>query len=496
MSDIKRCLYKGVTLILVILGCSSSLALTAHSIVSASTGSQQPATPINVFLPLVMNSYIPDSAIRTTYVPYFNDPNLMQDKFAEMGIFWFGKVNSTENYTDVRVGFNNTALYVYSATFDRFLWYNTNPQLPADLVKWDSVSLYLNTDANTPSAPTQNSYRFDAELNWYETPRTRWQAVYQGDGTKWNLVNIPFTTLSAWRGNGLNSSLDNRGWAMTFTIPFSSLGLSNRPADGTPWRIGMVVHDRDDAAGAPIADKIWPESFVSTSPYSWARLIYGNPPVYTPPAYNAPGTTVVRHKLNGAVVPDADVGGTMQNLCPGDPNFIWNLWGNQTNPYATGIIIQNQSNVDDWPCFAKYYITFPLDQIPAGKVIVSAKVVLYEWGGSDQELAVPSLIQVFTVKEDWNETTLSWNNAPMVLLPLSQTWVKVTGGVPWPGIPYEWDVSRGVADAYLTHTPLRLVFYEADSAFHSGKYFNSSNVDDWNEKGRPTLNITWGNPGQ
>jgi len=33
------------------------------------------------------------------------------------------------------------------------------------------------------------------------------------------------------------------------------------------------------------------------------------------------------------------------------------------------------------------------------------------------------------------------------------------------------------------------VLYEADSAYHSGKYFTSSDTGDWNEAGRPTLQV-------
>jgi hypothetical protein len=40
--------------------------------------------------------------------------------------------------------------------------------------------------------------------------------------------------------------------------------------------------------------------------------------------------------------------------------------------------------------------------------------------------------------------------------------------------------------------PLRLALYEADSAYHSGKYFVTSNTGDWNAVARPTLAVVWG----
>jgi hypothetical protein len=59
-------------------------------------------------------------------------------------------------------------------------------------------------------------------------------------------------------------------------------------------------------------------------------------------------------------------------------------------------------------------------------------------------------------------------------------------------VPYTWDISRAVAAAYTAGGPLRLVLYSADSDYHSGKYFVSSDTQDWNETGRPTLQITLG----
>jgi hypothetical protein len=76
--------------------------------------------------------------------------------------------------------------------------------------------------------------------------------------------------------------------------------------------------------------------------------------------------------------------------------------------------IQNQIDVADWPCFSKYYIIFPLDNIPAGKAIISAKLTLYQFGNAG-DLNDPdprnrphaSLIQVLNVAEEWDEMTIS-----------------------------------------------------------------------------------------
>jgi hypothetical protein len=64
----------------------------------------------------------------------------------------------------------------------------------------------------------------------------------------------------------------------------------------------------------------------------------------------------------------------------------------------------------------------------------------------------------------------------------------------WPGVPHIWNVSKAVADAYRENTSLQLVFYSSDSDYHSGKYFVASETGDWNATGRPTLEVTYGDP--
>jgi hypothetical protein len=182
----------------------------------------------------------------------------------------------------------------------------------------------------------------------------------------------------------------------------------------------------------------------------------------------------------------------------------WTDWGervyyafleNNTSVEYGDFNIQNQSDIADWPCFSKYYVTFPLDAVPSGKTIVSAKLAMYQFGNSDPVHATPSLIQVLTVGDAWNETTLNWNNAPLALENVSRAWVDpLPGFAGFPGVRREWDVSRAVAQAYTSGSPLRLVLYSADDDYNSGKYFVSSDTGDWNATGRPTLQVVWGNP--
>jgi hypothetical protein len=56
----------------------------------------------------------------------------------------------------------------------------------------------------------------------------------------------------------------------------------------------------------------------------------------------------------------------------------------------------------------------------------------------------------------------------------------------------QWDVSRAVAEAYAAGQPARLALYAADSALHGGKYFRTSDFEEYGQEDRPTLLVTWG----
>ena len=430
-----------------------------------------------------------------THSPKVNAPHFDgEDNFSERAIFWFGQVNTTDNYTDVRVGYTEKELLVHLSVFDRLLWYNPTPSSD-DLSSWDAVELYINLGGNNGNSPGISSYRFVRQLNWWEESE-KWQAGYQGNGTSWVISPISFTTASGWRGNAPNDNTDDRGWSIGFKIPFTNLGLASPPDQGSVWGLALVLHDRDNASGSPIADKSWPEEINILSPETWGQLSFGLSN-FSPPDVSHEGITSIRHKLNGANVPDAHVGG--HTVCGQDysPDFF-DGWGDVNYAGSEQINIQNQSDVADWPCYSKYYVTFPLDSIPNDIEIISATLTLHLFGnagGGSWGDAPDSLIQVLTVAEDWNEATLTWNNAPLAMENVNRTWVYPIDEFPgWPGVPYEWDVSKAVAESYALGEPLRLAIYSADSGQHSGKYFVSSDTGDWNEVGRPLLEVHWGRP--
>ncbi len=465
----------------------TSLALLLLAL-AAPTLAVVASAPNTLYLPLVAGSLAgtgPASAPRVN-APYYPVTNLDR-RFGELAIFWFGAVTPTRNYADVRIGHNDTELYVYVAVFDRRLWYDYSPEV-TDLDAWDAVTLFL--DPAPASSLDASSHQFVAQLSG--DGGSAYQAAYRASRGSWSAATTPFTTRPGWRGEQLNDDTDDRGWAMTFRVPFASLGLSERPSLGTTWRMAVVLHDRDDLAGSPIVDQVWPPGANLSAPLSWGTLGFGVPG-YTPPTTTSREIIVIRQGLGGAVVPDAAVGGG--TVC-GDGLDFWREWGESTRDAGKGDFnVQNQSDVADWPCFSKYFVTFPLNTLPPGRAVVAASLVLHQFGNSDPSQARPSLIQVQTISENWTEQTLSWNNAPLATENVGSGWVDPLVGAPdWPGVRRELDVTRAVANAYALGGPLRLALYSADSDYHSGKYFVTSDTGDWNVVARPTLIVTLGTP--
>lgn len=459
------------------------------------------ANPINgnsfVYLPLLNQ---PGSSLPTgptMNAPYFAD--LMNgdgtiNRFDEMAIAWFGAITPSENYIDVRTAYDADELVIYTAIVDRQIWYDTTPS-PADLKQWDSIVIYLDRSENGNNTPSTTAYRFEVQYSGGST--TVYQAAYRGNGTTWQTANLPFSSFTAdrWESGPPNSGLNSKGWVATIRIPFNTLGIS-QPAQGTVWKLAIANHDRDNAAGTGLLTKSWPTNSLNGSDSTtWGQWHFGLP-TYTPPS-STPGSTVtIRHNLNGATVPDANVGG--YTVCGGGTDY-WTEWGTTTwatyNSERSDFNVQNQSDIADWPCFARYYITFPLNAVPANKVIRSATLTLHQIGNSNPPLAQPTLLQLLTVAEEWNQATATWNNSPQAITNVAQGWINPLPGHPgFPGVARTVDISLAVAQAYAAGEPLRLVIYSADSEYHSGKYFVASGTGEWNAAGRPTVTVVWGNP--
>lgn len=425
-----------------------------------------------------------------------NAPTFDGTWFGGNAIFWFGKVTTTTNYVDVRVGYTSTDLYVRLTVFDRRIWCNTSSQA-TDPTLWDSVIVYLDTSGNNSNAPTTTAFRFLSQFTrGVMCVNGTWANAYQGNGTSWASKTISFSVDSWYRGPdgaGPNTNVDNQGWVITFRIPFTSLGAPNPPMQGTTWGLGLTLYDRDDSIGTRIPSQAWPETFLADRSSTWGQLVFGLPGAYAPPSAQPGSIVTIRNGVNGVVVTDGEVGGG--TVCGNGMTYFWSQWGETNYSGIQQINIQNQEDVADWPCFSKFYITFPLNSIPAGKVVISSTLTLYQFGSAGQgwpEGSYPSLIQALSVSDSWNEATLTWNNAPLASELISETTVvPFTTNPPWPGVPRNWDVSSAAAKAYATGSPLRLVLYSADRPMHSGKYFYSS---DASTEARPMLQVLWGDP--
>ncbi len=434
------------------------------------------------YLPLVMTN---GPQLPRVNIPFF-DNNVI---FEQTGIFWFGKVSYIDNYTEVRVGYNKSELWVFLTIKDDLLWYNPTPSVN-DITLWDSASIYLNVNPNSNNHINSQTYRFDGELNWWE-PRGQFQASYSGNIAGWEEKSIPFTTQSGYRGNQPNDTILDSGWTIQYQIPFTSLGFSEPPSDGSNWGLSVIVHDRDSQNGPPNPDKKWPSQTDPVNPDTWGQMHFGLP-IYTPPAGVTPSETVkIRNGVNGITVTDGMVGGG--TMCGEGLTDYLKDWGQLNYQGAEQVNVQNEWDVSDWPCFSKFYITFPLDSLPSGKKILSATLTLYsignagggQWGSSPN-----SLVQIFTVNQDWTAATINWNNAPQAQENVSRAWVEpITDGIP--GVPRTWDLSYAVNQAYQSKIPLRLALYSADYLYHTGRYFEASGgYSAW----RPELDIVLGNP--
>jgi len=164
------------------------------------------------------------------------------------------------------------------------------------------------------------------------------------------------------------------------------------------------------------------------------------------------------------------------------------------------LFVGSEVAVTHLPCFSKSFMRFYLDDVPAGKVIISATLTLHHWGNSgdpnaskDEDRPHDSYVWLYSISDDWSETGITWNNAPLAQQNIDMVRIAPLSSHPgWPGIPYTWDATEAVAAAYAADQPVSLAIYDSANQRNTSKYFTSSETDDWNEEGRPTLTVVWG----
>ena len=175
----------------------------------------------------------PNPHRRRVNAPYFGADKVALNQTA---VFWLGQETLGTQYGDIRVGYNDREILVNANVMDRYLWYNSKIFGPQDLTRYDSVSLYLDQSGNRSLILDTSALRLDTQFTWYERDRDRWQATYQAEQGTWTLLTNGFTSEATWRGNEPNSVRENRGWMVTYHIPFSTFQLDGPPAPGRVCR--------------------------------------------------------------------------------------------------------------------------------------------------------------------------------------------------------------------------------------------------------------------
>ncbi|MCA9936649.1 MAG: DNRLRE domain-containing protein, partial [Anaerolineales bacterium] len=404
--------------------------------------------PIATALPAV------DPVRRINIEEYSNDPD---EEWAKTSIIWFGKAEypgQGRNYVDVRVAYTQSNFLVQFLVIDYYLWLDTDPQPDDDLTQYDALALYLDTAYDRASTPQSDDYQFlvgqfnGVDYNPYQRDArgngTSWNAAWEGTGWR-SPVGLDYST----GGPNNNGGNIDYGWTAVFVIPWGDLGMSGPPAEGTRWGFGTRLYDRDDQppAGA-IPTESWPETFQPDNPSTWAELHFGAD-AYDPGAGTAQGTTLIRAASpTDNTVEDAWMGGG--GLCASGHEGGTEVNHGDDPDLFTG----NEIRPTHFPCYNKSFLRFDLGDIPVGKRILSAELTLHLDGnaGETPDLAKPSWVSLFSIKDPWEEMTIHWNNAPLAYENIDATWVYPYSGdrdhpVP-PGDPYTWDATKAVAEAY------------------------------------------------
>jgi hypothetical protein len=459
--------------------------LAVGILMAAAVGSTEPAVTAQTSVPRRVN------------IPFFAEGVV----WSQSAIFWFGENQQgvpSRNYVDVRAAYTPQSLQVRVTVVDYYLWYKQSATPADDLTEYDAVALYLDTGYDRVRAPQTDDFRFlIGAHHWpnYDVPQYRRQA--RGTGAAWDSTWSGDWIDSEWMswncdpGPNSNACGIDYGWTGIFILPWETMELSGPPPEGTQWGLGVQLYDRDDQPPAGyVAPEYWPETFDPDGPATWGELHFGYANYRTPAAVPGGTTTIRAGSQEDNTVEDAWMGG-------GGWCSSGHKGGSEINHGDDqNLFVGTETHPTHFPCFNKSFLRFSLDSVPSSKVIISATLTLHHWGNAgDPGQAQPSWVHIFTVNDPWDEMTVHWNNAPLATENIAATWIYPLIEYPGrPGVPYHWDATQAVAEAYKAGHPVGMAIYGSDSAQHSSKYLTSSETDDLNAVGRPTLTVVWGEP--
>jgi hypothetical protein len=291
------------------------------------------------------------------------------------------------------------------------------------------------------------------------------QAMGQPDGSTFVLnfnertYRVVYAEVGGWNYAercGAPGPFRCRGWNASRVIPWADLG--GRPGIGDVWPAALHVCATPRAdTGECVADS---DAWVGALRWGW-------------PEYNGQDVAGAQ-ALSVPVTDSAQVGGGA-NCGDADYPDYFPTWGARAWGRTDQVnIAQNQWDTADWPCYSRYLLQWELPQLPAGAQVVSATVTMNLFGNAGYDNAVnnePTTVQVFAVDSTWDESTVTWDNAPAPLENVSRLVVPVTPpscGDRYcnPPLPYAFDVTEIVRRGGNS-----AMFYTAAGQYHSGRYF-------------------------
>ena len=348
----------------------------------------------------------------------------------------------------------------YDANNWSVLWFG---EVSADGNNSGDLRLLGQTDGVAVRAQLYDINATPGDVLTLELAGRTWRVPYQGA--------LPET--GDWQIGERCTNGTCRGWSADGLIPWSEFG--GRPQEGATWPLRVVFDDAD--ANGVTSQSQWPPGGTAggVGTLHWGLPEYGG--------QETAGAQVLEVPLSG----DSMLGGSTDCGTADFPDYF-STWGSRNFGTADHVNVQMQWDVADWPCYAKYYAAWSLNELPAGAEVVSATVELRQFGnpgfspGYAEDGTKDTVMQVFAVDKAWDESTITWDNAPLPQENTSRTLVQPLPGdcapTPFwycrPGIPYQFDVTEIVRRAQAQgRSWASLALYTAAGQYHSGKYFYS-----------------------